>query len=31
LGGLGILAIVGLVMRKKMKSVLESLPGEWRE
>jgi len=30
-GGLGILAIVGFVMRKKMKNVLESMPGEWRE
>ncbi len=30
-GGLGILAIVGLVIRKKMKSMLESMPGEWRE
>ena len=31
LGGFGILSVVGVVMRKKMKKVVGSLPGEWSE
>jgi len=30
-GGLSILAVVGLVMRKKIRSILVSMPGEWSE
>ncbi|MHA1577983.1 MAG: hypothetical protein ACTSU3_11540, partial [Candidatus Thorarchaeota archaeon] len=29
LGGFGILSLVGVIMRKKMKGVTGSLPGEW--
>jgi len=29
LGGLGILSLIGVIMRKKMKSVVGSMPGEW--
>jgi prenyltransferase beta subunit len=28
-GGLGLLAIIGLVMRKKMKSIISTMPNEW--
>ncbi len=31
IGGFGILSVVGIFMRKKMKSVVDSLPGEWSE
>ena len=31
LGGFGILMIVGVVLRKKMRGVIGSLPGEWTE
>jgi hypothetical protein len=31
LGGFGILTIMGVVLRKKMKGVIGSLPGEWNE
>jgi len=30
-GGIGILSVVGLIMRKKMKSILSGMPGEWSE
>ncbi|MHA1577987.1 MAG: Ig-like domain-containing protein, partial [Candidatus Thorarchaeota archaeon] len=29
LGGFGVLSIIGVVMRKKMKGVVSSMPGEW--
>jgi hypothetical protein len=29
LGGFGILSVIGIVMRKKMKGVVDSMPGEW--
>ncbi len=29
LGGFGILSVVGVIMRKKMKGVVDSMPGEW--
>ncbi|MCK4568258.1 MAG: Ig-like domain repeat protein, partial [Candidatus Thorarchaeota archaeon] len=29
LGGFGVLSVVGLIMRKKMKGVVSSMPGEW--
>ncbi|MHA1862141.1 MAG: hypothetical protein ACTSWA_00125, partial [Candidatus Thorarchaeota archaeon] len=29
LGGFGILSVVGVIMRKKMKGVVGSMPGEW--
>ncbi|MFX1561192.1 MAG: hypothetical protein ACFFBL_11440, partial [Promethearchaeota archaeon] len=31
LGGFGILAAIGVVLRKKMKGVVDSLPGEWND
>jgi hypothetical protein len=31
LGGFGILAIVGIVLRKKMRGIVGSLPGEWSD
>jgi hypothetical protein len=31
LGGFGVLAVIGVVLRKKMKRVIESLPGEWSD
>ncbi|MGY5855950.1 MAG: prenyltransferase/squalene oxidase repeat-containing protein [Candidatus Thorarchaeota archaeon] len=31
LGGFGILMVVGVVLRKKMRGVVSSLPGEWSE
>jgi prenyltransferase beta subunit len=30
-GGLSVLAVIGLVMRKKMKSIVGSIAGEWNE
>ncbi|MFW9813939.1 MAG: hypothetical protein ACFFF9_15865 [Candidatus Thorarchaeota archaeon] len=31
LGGFGIITIIGVVLRKKMKGIVESLPGEWTD
>ena len=31
LEGFGILSVVGVIIRKKMKNVVDSLPGEWSE
>jgi hypothetical protein len=30
-GGFGILAVIGVVLRKKMRGIAGSLPGEWSE
>ena len=29
LGGFGVLSVIGVIMRKKMKGVVDSMPGEW--
>jgi hypothetical protein len=31
IGGFGILAAIGVILRKKMRGIVESLPGEWSE
>ncbi|OLS31703.1 MAG: hypothetical protein ThorAB25_00050 [Candidatus Thorarchaeota archaeon AB_25] len=31
LGGFGILTVIGVVLRRKMKGVVSSMPGEWSE
>ncbi|MFW9959357.1 MAG: hypothetical protein ACFFCT_14930, partial [Candidatus Odinarchaeota archaeon] len=31
LGGIGVLAIMGVFLKKKMKNIVGSLPGEWHE
>ena len=31
LGGFSILTVVGVILRKKMRGVVDSLPGEWSE
>ncbi|TFG34604.1 hypothetical protein EU527_02550 [Candidatus Thorarchaeota archaeon] len=31
IGGFGVLSVLGIIARKKMKSVVGSLPGEWKE
>ena len=31
LGGFSILAVIGAILRRKMRSVFESLPREWSE